>query len=303
MRKYGLFTTNGVAAVTKQPVKKILEDVASGRLVGQKVAGTYVFWADVVVVYHWLNGQWDEKTAKLETLYSINGASQYLGIDSRRIRALAERGDLDHYIIDALGRQGWAMLFAESDLDKVDTSPLMFGPKPRGNEHIEKTADGERYKIIGTHDGKGQPFTYLRLAVARRRAREAYKGELPYKAGDFVAVSLNTKTLRELYEAEALIAVLVGDVTHIDRSIVVDIGGNQHVLTMNALIDHADSIEMNYCGTCKQETVQYWKYVMPAESNICASCRRTLPITPRRDNYGNLPIQTSSRKKKGLASA
>jgi len=287
MRKYGLWTTIMIANLTKRPVSSIRSDISSGRLVGQKVAGTYVFWDAVVTAYHMLNGQWNDP-ANLETVYSINGAAKYLGIDSRRIRALADGGDLDHYIIDTLGPQGWAMVFAESDLSKVDTSPLKLGPKPIGDEHVGMTASGERYEVVGTHDGKGRPFSYRSIAVARRRAREAYQDELPYKKGDSVLVRLNTKTLRELYGAGAMIAVLIDSVTHIDRSVVVEFKGNRHVVTMNALVDRANSVLTGYCGTCKRETVQYWKYTMPSDTNICSSCHRTQPINFRRDENGRV---------------
>lgn len=266
-----LMTINDIAKITIHTPKSIRAHIKKGNLVGQKVAGTYIFWRSVV--YCWILN-WRTDLELQEKLYSVNGAAKYLSIDPRRIRALAVNGDLDYEKIETLGKQGWAMIFLESDLDKIDASPLKRGPSPKGDEHIRQIEDG-RYEVIGTRDGKGRPYRYLRLAVARRRAREAYQDGLLYKTGDRVFSWLHTKDLRQLYGKRAVMATLVEDVTHIDQSIIVQIDQNTHRLTRASLGELATEIGEGYCGRCGNLTIQYNQ---GEKGPICAICHRTAPV-------------------------
>lgn len=262
MRKYRVISRKQVAESGGILTENAIRDMTRLKIPHQKVAGTYVFRFPV--------GYGEE----IEKMYSVNGAAEYLNIDQRRIRALAANGDLDYDIIETLGKQGWAMIFLEQDLDEIDTSPLKRGPSPKGDKHIKQIEDG-RYEVIGTRDSKGRPYRYLRLAVARRRAREAYQDGLLHKTGDRVFVALNIKKLRLLYATWKILATLAEDVTHIDKSIVVRIGQNTHRLSRGSLGELATDLVIKTCGNCGGLTHHYYQ---GSKGPICTICRRTAPV-------------------------
>jgi hypothetical protein len=251
--------------------KELRGKIVSGELDAQKVAGTYLIGAREACQ---LAGMEIPDWWTPLRFYSVNGAAKYLGIDSRRIRALAASGDLDYDKIETLGKHGWAMIFLERDLDGINTSPLRRGPAPTGDEHINQIDDG-RFEIVGTRDSKGRSYRYLRLAVARRRAREAYQDGLLYKTGDQVFVGLNIKELRQVYGARTILATLVEDVTHIDKSIIVQIGQNTHRLSRGSLGELATDLVIQECGNCGGST---YHYCQGKKGPICTVCRRTAPV-------------------------
>lgn len=266
-----LMTISDIDKITSHTPKSIRTHIKKGNLIGQKVAGTYVFWKAAVIA--WILN-WTTPLEMQEKVYSVNGAAEFLGLDPRRIRALAKNGDLPYYKIKTLGKQGWAMIFEERELNKIDTSPLRRGPSPKGDEHIKQIEDG-RYEVIGTRDSKGQPYQYLRLAVARRRAREAYQDGLLHKTGDQVFVGLNIKELRLLYATRIILATLAEDVTHIDKSIIVRIGQNTHRLSRGSLGELATDLVIQTCGRCGGLTHHYYQ---GSKGPICTICRRTAPV-------------------------
>jgi excisionase family DNA binding protein len=204
-----------------------------------------------------------------KNLFTITQISDMTGVSRTHIHRMIDNGSLKGHKVVSPGNKGWSYVFQASEFDGIESTRKKSGPTP-DNKHIHLNANG-RYEVTGTHDWHGKPFSYKNIAVARRRAKEAYQDGLEYRVFDSVCVKLTTKELRKKYQARHAIATLIDSVTHIDKTIVAMIQGEKYIMPRHNMITYAIRIEKHYCHRCDRETEHYSN----GQQVVCTACRRT----------------------------
>ena len=204
-----LYTIPGVAEYSGASKNKVRRAANSGLLVGQVVAGTYIF--SEAAIDAWLLGL----KVEARTLLTINTAAKKYGVSRNRLHTLIQEGTLPAIKIKARGSAGWAYVFYDIDLRAVgkDLSRIPSGPAVKDDIDRYLEHSSGRYAILGTKNKYGHPFSYKHKNQARRRAREAYGEELLYTESDSVFIKPKDGHMVE--------AVLVEDVTWIDQTILI----------------------------------------------------------------------------------
>lgn len=220
MRLYTTGEIAGAVGVTIQHVRNCYDWNVLG---GQIVAGAWVSNENQLVAW-----QSNRKPPKSQPkLYSIKTAAETLGCSLRLVRNAVKRGDIYTTKIPTKGQAGYAHVFTEDQLPKIITDRERPGPDPAGDADAHLALANERYIILGTHNRKGLPYNYKRLAVARRRAREAFNGGLYAEAGEIIGISVPLD--------DPLIVMLLEGVTKIDQTVIVNLNGERRIYPRHRL--------------------------------------------------------------------
>jgi hypothetical protein len=162
------------------------------------------------------------------TTSAVLTGARAAGVSTRQIRKAIENDTLPVVKIATTGRHGWAYVFTEDDLNAANLNPDRPGPIPKGAADAHIALAGGVYVVLGTHNRKGHPYKYKRLAVARRRAREAYDERLIFRPGE--------QFLVEADDGDVVAATVVEGVTNIDQTIIALVKGKRRVVRRDALI-------------------------------------------------------------------